>query len=79
MLPLFQSIFLGWISLIDMSHHMNAKVIAEGVETHEQLDFLRRHGCDYIQGFYFSKPIPQKEFEAMLEASSNKTISLPLH
>ncbi len=66
-------------SIIDMSHHMNAKVIAEGVETYEQLDFLRRHGCDYIQGFYFSKPIPQKEFEDMLEASSNKTISLPLH
>lgn len=66
-------------SIIDMSHHMNAKVIAEGVETHEQLDFLSRHGCDYIQGFYFSKPVPQKEFEAMLELSPNKRISMPLH
>lgn len=63
-------------SIIDMSHHMNAKVIAEGVETHEQLDFLSRHGCDYIQGFYFSKPVPQKEFEAMLELSANKSVFL---
>lgn len=53
-------------SLIDMSHHMGARVIAEGVETQEQLDYLGRHGCDYVQGYYFSKPLPQHEFEDLL-------------
>lgn len=53
-------------SIIDMSHHMNARVIAEGVETQSQLDFLSRHGCDYIQGYYFSRPLPRRDFEKML-------------
>lgn len=65
-------------SIIDMSHHMNAKVIAEGVETHEQLDFLTRHGCDYIQGFYFSRPVPQKDFEIMLDQGLNKDSMIPV-
>lgn len=54
-------------SIIDMAHHMDIKVIAEGVETREQLDFLKRHGCDYIQGFFFSKPLTMKEFADMLD------------
>lgn len=53
-------------SIIDMSHHIGARVIAEGVETLEQLEYLGRHGCDYVQGFYFSKPLPQQEFEKLL-------------
>ena len=59
-------------SIIDMFHHMNVKVIAEGVENETQLDFLRRHGCDYIQGFYFSKPLPQDEFEKLLDKNEIK-------
>lgn len=59
-------------SIIDMFHHMNVKVIAEGVENETQLDFLRRHGCDYIQGFYFSKPLPQDEFEKLLDENEIK-------
>lgn len=64
-------------SIIDMAHHMNVKVIAEGVETGEQLDFLSRHGCDYIQGYYFSKPLPEEEFVYILEhgISSKKVFS----
>lgn len=54
-------------SIIDMAHHMDAKVIAEGVETEDQLKFLKRHDCDYVQGFYFSKPLPKEEFEKLLD------------
>lgn len=54
-------------SIIDMAHHVNAKVIAEGAETKEQVDFLIRHDCDYIQGYYFSKPLSQEQFESLLE------------
>lgn len=43
-------------SIIAMAHKLNLKVIAEGVETQEQLDFLRHYGCDQIQGFLFSRP-----------------------
>ena len=53
-------------SIIDMAHHMDMHVIAEGVETEEQLSFLRRHGCDYVQGYYYSKPLPMEDFAKML-------------
>ena len=53
-------------SIIDMSHHMNVKVIAEGAETERQVQFLREHGCDYIQGYYFYKPLSQNDFEKVL-------------
>ena len=51
---------------IGMAHDMGAKVTAEGVEDKEQLDFLRSVGCDMIQGYYFYKPMPKEEFEALL-------------
>ena len=50
-----------------MAHFIGLKVVAEGVETKEHLDFLTEHGCDYIQGYYFSKPLPEDEFEKMLD------------
>ena len=40
-------------------------MIAEGVETAQQCDFLRVHGCDEIQGYYFSRPLPPEEFAAV--------------
>ena len=43
------------------------EVIAEGVETSEQLDFLVHHGCTYAQGFHFSKPMPFQDFLALLK------------
>ena len=55
-------------AIIDMAHAIGSKVVAEGAETKEQVDALREMGCDYIQGFYFSKPLPQEEFEALLNA-----------
>ncbi|MGN0733093.1 MAG: EAL domain-containing protein [Emergencia sp.] len=39
------------------------KLIAEGVEDEEQLNFLKENGCDYIQGYYYSRPLPEAEFE----------------
>ena len=58
------------ISLIELAHRLDLKVIAEGVETKEQADFLRNYGCDYFQGFYFAKPMPKEEFEALLDKQS---------
>jgi EAL domain-containing protein (putative c-di-GMP-specific phosphodiesterase class I) len=53
-------------ALIQMGHNLNLQVIAEGVETEEELDFLRQHRCDAMQGFLFSRPIPAVEFEKFL-------------
>lgn len=52
--------------IINMCHHLNMKVVAEGVETESQLNFLKNAGCDYIQGYYFSKPLPENEFKDFL-------------
>jgi EAL domain-containing protein (putative c-di-GMP-specific phosphodiesterase class I) len=53
-------------AIISMAHSLNHRVIAEGVETKEQLDFLEANQCDAIQGFYFSKPVPADELAALL-------------
>ncbi len=53
-------------AIIAMSHALGLKVIAEGVETQPQGDFLRDCGCEYAQGFYFSRPVPAPELEALL-------------
>lgn len=55
------------ITTIGLAHMIGATVTAEGVETKEQLDFLKSYDCDYIQGYYFYKPMPEKEFEEVLD------------
>jgi diguanylate cyclase (GGDEF)-like protein/PAS domain S-box-containing protein len=54
------------LAIINMAHSMKLKVIAEGVEKDAQLSYLRRHDCDEMQGYYFSRPVPADEFEQML-------------
>jgi diguanylate cyclase (GGDEF)-like protein/PAS domain S-box-containing protein len=53
-------------AIVVMAHKLGLKVIAEGVETVEQRDLLRQIGCDYAQGYLYSRPIPAKDFEALL-------------
>ncbi len=52
-------------AIIDMAHSLDVKVIAEGVETVEQLDFLRARGCDEIQGYYFARPLSAIEISKL--------------
>ncbi|QYF93645.1 EAL domain-containing protein [Massilia sp. PAMC28688] len=53
-------------SIIALAHNLKLSVIAEGVETAEQLDYLRRHGCDEMQGYHFSRPLAADDFEQLL-------------
>ena len=56
--------------MIDISRHLQVPVIAEGVETAEQVAALKALGCDIIQGYYFSRPVPAAEFERFLTAGA---------
>ncbi|TWI69978.1 PAS domain S-box-containing protein/diguanylate cyclase (GGDEF)-like protein [Pseudoduganella lurida] len=58
------------VSIIALAHNLKLRVIAEGVETAAQLDFLREHGCDEMQGYHFSRPLPVAEFERLLRAAT---------
>jgi diguanylate cyclase (GGDEF)-like protein/PAS domain S-box-containing protein len=55
------------VSIISLAHSLKLHVIAEGVETQEQLSYLRRHGCDEMQGYLFSPPVPAEQFETLLQ------------
>lgn len=57
-------------SIINMAHALNIIVVAEGVENEMQLEVLRRKSCDFIQGYYFSKPLDEKELEERLKKES---------
>ncbi|MCD3330889.1 GGDEF domain-containing phosphodiesterase, partial [Clostridium botulinum] len=60
-------------SIIDFSHNLGLKVIAEGVETKEQLDYLKYKKCDQVQGFLYYKPMPSCEIEKIIkETVENK-------
>ncbi|MDH5511988.1 MAG: EAL domain-containing protein [Gammaproteobacteria bacterium] len=57
-------------TIITMAHSLGLKVVAEGVETIQQLDFLRGHQCDAMQGYYFSKPLAPEQFEEFLNSGT---------
>jgi len=54
-------------AMVVMAHKLGIKVIAEGVETEQQRDLLQQIGCDYGQGYFFSKPLPAEAFEQYLK------------
>ncbi|MDB5895356.1 MAG: hypothetical protein JWQ88_2887, partial [Rhodoferax sp.] len=53
-------------AIILMAHELGIRVVAEGVETQQQCDLLAEAGCDYAQGYLFSRPVPAADFEAYL-------------
>jgi len=59
-------------TIISMAKNMGLSTVAEGVETIEQLEFLRTEGCDYIQGYYFSRPLSETAFEQYLNTGVKK-------
>ena len=65
-------------SIITLAHSLNLKVIAEGVETEQQLNYLGAQQCDAIQGYYFSRPLSSVACKEMLVAGKNLPISVPL-
>lgn len=63
--------------VVNMAHRMHLSVVAEGVETREQAKRLQSVGCDYVQGYFFSKPLPQAEFEELLTSRECVTTAPP--
>ena len=59
-------------AIIVMAHKLGMKSIAEGVETAAQRDQLAAYGCDYAQGYLYSRPVPAAEFEKLLTSTSQK-------
>ncbi|GIX34921.1 MAG: diguanylate cyclase [Lysobacteraceae bacterium] len=57
-------------TIIAMAHSLGLRVVAEGVETGEQLDYLRRHGCDEIQGYWLARPMPEADCLASLQGKA---------
>lgn len=62
-------------TIIFMAHKLSIKVVAEGIETRDQLNFLSNLGCDYAQGHYFSEAIPADSFVELIEANSTESHS----
>lgn len=65
-------------AIINLAHSLNMQVIAEGVETKEQLTFLKEQGCNMVQGYYYSKPLPIHELEAWIKDYETKLSNPPL-
>ena len=57
-------------AIVAMSHSLGLRVVAEGIETEDQLTYLQERGCDECQGFYFSPPVPPDQWESLLAAGA---------
>jgi diguanylate cyclase (GGDEF)-like protein len=64
--------------IVSLAHMLGLRVVAEGVEDHEQVRLLRELGCDQIQGFYVSRPLPPEDIDAMLDPGASKTLQQKL-
>ena len=62
-------------AIIYLAHNLKMKVVAEGVEKPEQREFLRREGCDMMQGYLFSKPVAAEQFTQLLHSESEMTMA----
>ncbi|MBS3804140.1 MAG: EAL domain-containing protein [Oleiphilaceae bacterium] len=62
------------LGVISMAHHLTLNVVAEGVETEAQAAFLSRNGCDLLQGFYFSKPLPFANYQVYLVSKASPEV-----
>ncbi|MFE8069630.1 EAL domain-containing protein [Marinobacteraceae bacterium S3BR75-40.1] len=60
-------------AIINMAHSLDLEVIAEGVEDEEQLKFLKQHGCDFAQGYFYNRPVPENEFLLWVEENRKAT------
>lgn len=58
--------------ILQMIRKLEMRTVAEGIETEEQVEFLRKNGCDLIQGYYYFKPIPEEEFASVLDKSASQ-------
>jgi EAL domain-containing protein (putative c-di-GMP-specific phosphodiesterase class I) len=54
--------------ILSIAKHLKLRTVAEGIEKKSQVDFLRKAGCDMIQGYYFHKPMVEREFDALVQA-----------
>lgn len=62
-------------TIIDMTHNLRLKVVAEGVETEAQVNFLREYACDEIQGFFYSRPLPEDAFLRLVQSRNDQLLS----
>ena len=60
-------------SIIQLAKNLGMETLAEGVETRDQFLYLQEIGCNYIQGYYFYKPMPAKEIASLLQAKPEET------
>ncbi len=62
-------------SCIDMFHRIGAQVVAEGVETSEQASFLAKHGVEYLQGYFFARPMSEEKYLSFVGGQGSRPIS----
>jgi EAL domain-containing protein (putative c-di-GMP-specific phosphodiesterase class I) len=55
-----------YVGVVQLAHSIGMEVVAEGVETREQVEFLKESGCDVLQGYYFSRPLPPEEIRQVV-------------
>jgi EAL domain-containing protein (putative c-di-GMP-specific phosphodiesterase class I) len=64
--------------IVSLAHTLGLRVVAEGVEDDEQVRLLKELGCDQIQGFFVSRPVPAEEIDQLLSAASDKSLKQKL-